>query len=290
MMAILTGKNIGFAYTAAGDRILAGLDFRIDKGDFIGIAGSSGSGKTTLIKHFNGLLAPDSGEICYRGQNIHGRQFPLADLRQKVGLVFQYPENQLFETTVLKDVMFGPKMLGCPAAEAEARALASLAVMEVEAALHHRHPFELSGGQQRRVAIAGVLAMQPEVLVLDEPAAGLDPRSRQNLYQLLTHLNRDHELAIVLVSHHMEDLAQYANQVWVLDQGKIALAGTPAEVFAQVAFLREIGVGVPQVTHIAAELQRHDFPLAAGLPVSVAAARDMILAVFREQGGGSHGA
>ena len=234
---MLQGKHITFSYQdpAKGKTdVLADVSFEIREHDFIGLIGASGSGKTTLIKHLNGLLKAESGEIFFKGKNIYSKKYPLSELRKKVGLVFQYPEQQLFGRTILKDVMYGPLNLGMSEEEAGNSAKESLELVGIPEEYYQMSPMELSGGQKRCVAIAGVLAMQPEILVLDEPAAGLDPETKHEIFELLCRIREKRNNAIVLVSHHMEDVAQFANRVWVMYKGKIAMDGTPVEVYSRV--------------------------------------------------------
>ncbi|MFR8718554.1 MAG: energy-coupling factor transporter ATPase [Coprococcus comes] len=250
---MLQGKHITFSYQdpAKGKTdVLADVSFEIREHDFIGLIGASGSGKTTLIKHLNGLLKAESGEIFFKGKNIYSKKYPLSELRKKVGLVFQYPEQQLFGRTILKDVMYGPLNLGMSEEEAGKSAKESLELVGIPEEYYQMSPMELSGGQKRCAAIAGVLAMQPEILVLDEPAAGLDPETKHEIFELLCRIREKRNNAIVLVSHHMEDVAQFANRVWVMHKGKIAMDGTPEEVYSRVEELEEMNIGIPQITHL----------------------------------------
>ena len=250
---MLQGKHITFSYPepAKGKTdVLADVSFEIREHDFIGLIGASGSGKTTLIKHLNGLLKAESGEILFKGENIYSKKYPVSELRKKVGLVFQYPEQQLFGRTILKDVMYGPLNLGMSEEEAGKSAKESLELVGISEEYYQMSPMELSGGQKRCVAIAGVLAMQPEILVLDEPAAGLDPETKHEIFELLCRIREKRNNAIVLVSHHMEDVAQFANRVWVMYKGKIAMDGTPEEVYSRVEELKKMNIGIPQITHL----------------------------------------
>ena len=216
---MLQGKHITFSYPepAKGKTdVLADVSFEIREHDCIGLIGASGSGKTTLIKHLNGLLKAESGEILFKGENIYSKKYPVSELRKKVGLVFQYPEQQLFGRTILKDVMYGPLNLGMSEQDAKKSAIDSLELVGITEEYYQMSPIELSGGQKRCVAIAGVLAMQPKILVLDEPAAGLDPETKCDIFEILQKIRKQRNAAIVLVSHHMEDVAQFANRVWVM--------------------------------------------------------------------------
>lgn len=276
---MLRGKQLYFTYgpgTANEKKVLSDVSFKIEKGDFIGLIGASGSGKTTLVKHMNGLLRATSGELYFRGENVYGRKYPLSKLRKEVGLVFQYPEQQLFEKTVLKDVMYGPCNLGMTKEEAETSALESLRQVGIDESCYHASPLELSGGQKRSIAIAGVLAMNPSILILDEPAAGLDPHTKTQVFDLIRSIQKERGLAVVLVSHHMEDVARYANQVWVMHEGSLALTGSPEEVFSQTTLLRNLHIGVPQVTSATEKLIECGLPLERPA-ISVDDAENMIL-------------
>ncbi|MGC4019165.1 MAG: energy-coupling factor transporter ATPase [Muricomes sp.] len=261
---LLKGENLQFTYgrgTAGEIKVLDGISFEIQESDFIGLIGTSGSGKTTLMKHLNGLLKADSGKIYFEGKSIYDKKYSLTGLRKEVGLVFQYPEHQLFGKNVLTDVMFGPLNLGMTREEAEASAKESLNLVGIDESYYFVSPFELSGGQKRCVAIAGVLAMNPQILVMDEPAAGLDPETKHKIFELLEKIKKERNLAIVLVSHHMEDVADYADKVWVLHNGTFLLTGSPREIFTQTGLLREIGIGVPQITSVTEKLMQQGFPI-----------------------------
>jgi len=240
------------------------VSLTIAQGEFVAIIGHTGSGKSTLIQQFNGLLQPTEGHIYYKGKDIYEKDYKRAQLRGKVGLVFQYPEYQLFAETVLEDVSFGPKNLGLPLLEIQQRAFQAIAAVGLEDTIYDMSPFELSGGQKRRVAIAGVLAMQPEMLVLDEPVAGLDPAGRRELLDMLKKLNED-GMTIVLVSHNMEDVAEYARRIVVMDHGKIALDGDTTQVFRQKRTLQELGLEIPVVTHLMKELARLGHPVSTDI-------------------------
>ncbi len=240
------------------------VSLTIAQGEFVAIIGHTGSGKSTLIQQFNGLLQPTEGHIYYKGKDIYEKDYKRAQLRGKVGLVFQYPEYQLFAETVLEDVSFGPKNLGLPLLEIQQRAFQAIAAVGLEDTIYDMSPFELSGGQKRRVAIAGVLAMQPEMLVLDEPVAGLDPAGRRELLDMLKKLNED-GMTIVLVSHNMEDVAEYAKRIVVMDHGKIALDGDTTQVFRQERTLQELGLEIPVVTHLMKELARLGHPVSTDI-------------------------
>ena len=242
-------------------RALHNVNLSIGEGEMIGLIGHTGSGKSTLIRHFNGLLNPTGGGVYYNGQDIHDKDFSLKKLRGKVGLVFQYPEQQLFESTVLEDVRFGPKNTGMEPLEVDLHSYEALRQVGIEEKLLDVSPLELSGGQKRRVAIAGVLAMEPELLVLDEPTAGLDPAGRDEILRLLSGLHRERKISVVLVSHSMEDVAKYVERLIVMNQGTIAYDGTPAEVFSHYRELETMGLMAPQVTYVMEGLARRGVAL-----------------------------
>lgn len=262
-MSIIMDK-INYVYsakTAYEIKALDDINLKIEDGEFIGIIGHTGSGKSTLIQHLNGLIKATSGAIYYNGQNIYDQDYKLRDLRSKVGLVFQYPEHQLFETTIFDDVCFGPMNQGLTKDQAGLRAIEALKSVGMDESLYYQSPFELSGGQKRRVAIAGVLAMRPEVLILDEPTAGLDPEGREEILSLVKKMHDEENITIVLVSHSMEDVAKYVNRIIVMNHGKMAYDGTPKEVFVYAKELEEIGLAVPQVTYFLKELKEAGYDL-----------------------------
>ena len=261
-------KNVSYTYgkgTVFEVNALSNIDLAIEEGQFIGIIGHTGSGKSTLIQHFNALMEPTEGKVLFEGEDIWGEKYDRRALRSKVGLVFQYPEHQLFETDVLTDVAFGPKNQGLSKEEAEARAREALVQVGFPEKFYGHSPFELSGGQKRRVAIAGVLAMNPKVLILDEPTAGLDPKGRDEILDQISYLHDQRRITIILVSHSMEDVARYADRLIVVNDGRIPYDGTPREVFAHYKELEKIGLAAPQITYI-----MHDLA-AKGLPVDVQA-------------------
>jgi energy-coupling factor transport system ATP-binding protein len=231
----------------------------IPDGQFIGLIGHTGSGKSTLVQHLNGLLQATSGAIYFNGQDIDDKDFHKKELRSKVGLVFQYPEHQLFETTVFQDVCFGPKNLGLAEKEVELRAYEALKQVGVDDELFYQSPFDLSGGQKRRVAIAGVLAMKPEVLILDEPTAGLDPKGREEILGQIKKLQKETGITIILVSHSMEDVAEYVDRIIVMNRGEVMYDDVPKKVFAHARELEEVGLAAPQVTYIMDRLQKEGF-------------------------------
>ena len=259
MESIIRVDNLTHTYgvgTPFQRSAVEGLSLDIRRGEFLGIIGHTGSGKSTLIQHLNGLLKPSSGTIYLDGADIWAEPKKIRSVRFRVGLVFQYPEYQLFEDTVRKDIAFGPKNMGLDAREVERRVLAALSAVGLDESVLDKSPFALSGGQKRRVAIAGVMAMEPEVLILDEPTAGLDPRGRESILQMLREYHERRGSTVVLVSHSMEEIARNAQRIIVLSSGGVCMEGTPAEVFARADELEAVGLDVPQSTKIAAALRR----------------------------------
>ncbi|MBO4510566.1 MAG: energy-coupling factor transporter ATPase [Lachnospiraceae bacterium] len=240
--------------TAFEAKALKNISLSIPDGEFIGLIGHTGSGKSTLIQHMNGLIKADSGNVYYNGQDIYDKDFKMTELRRKVGLVFQYPEHQLFEATVIKDVLFGPKNIGLSQLEAEVAAYGALRSVGFSDDLIDASPFELSGGQKRRVAIAGVLAMSPEILILDEPTAGLDPAGRTEILSLLKTIKDEKGITVILVSHSMEDVAEFAERIIVIDDGEIKFDDEPRNVFAHADELRKMGLEIPQCTELMGRL------------------------------------
>ena len=252
-------KNVTYLYsqgTSYEMHALKNVNLEIPDGQFVGLIGHTGSGKSTLTQHLNGLVKATSGHIYYNGEDIYDEKFSMKKLRSKVGLVFQYPEHQLFETEVLADVCFGPKNLGFTKEEAEEKAKAALRMVGMGEEYDKSSPFELSGGQKRRVAIAGVLAMDPEVLILDEPTAGLDPRGRDEVLDQVSALQRSRGITVILVSHSMEDVAKYVDRLIVMNQGEVRFDGRPVEVFHHYKELEEIGLAAPQTTYLMQELKK----------------------------------
>lgn len=242
---------------------LEDISFRAEDGQLVGLIGHTGSGKSTLVQHLNGLLKPKKGHIIVGDVDITAENVVMRDIRRKIGLVFQYPEYQLFEIDVLTDVCFGPKNQGLSKEECEKRALEALKLVGLKEKYYKSSPFELSGGQKRRVAIAGVLAMHPKVLVLDEPTAGLDPKGRDDILDQIAYLHKQSDMTVILVSHSMEDIARYADRIVVMNKGAVMYNGTPKEVFAHYQELEKIGLAAPQVTYIMHDLKEK------GLPVKV---------------------
>ena len=255
-MSIILDK-VNYEYskgTAYEKKALKNINLEIRDGEFIGLIGHTGSGKSTLIQHLNGLLRATSGAIYYNGQDIYDEDYKMKDLRSKVGLVFQYPEHQLFETTVLRDVKFGPSNQGLPVLEVDLRAYEALKQVGIGEDMLDLSPFELSGGQKRRVAIAGVLAMKPEVLILDEPTAGLDPKGRDEILDQIAKLHQENKITVILVSHSMEDVAKYVSRLIVMNRGEAVFDGSPKKVFRHYKELERIGLAAPQVTYVMNEL------------------------------------
>ena len=236
--------------TTLAVKALDDISLVIPDGQFVGLIGHTGSGKSTLVQHLNGLIKATSGHIYFNGEDIYDKDYKMKELRSKVGLVFQYPEHQLFETDVFSDVCFGPKNLGLSKKEVELRAYDALRKVGLPKECFYQSPFDLSGGQKRRVAIAGVLAMKPEVLILDEPTAGLDPKGREEILGQIVKLRNESGITIILVSHSMEDVAQYVDRILVMNHGKVKYDDIPREVFKHYKELEEIGLAAPQVTYI----------------------------------------
>ena len=282
-MAKIEFKNVNYIYnqkTSKETRALCDVNLKIDDGEFLAIIGHTGSGKSTLIQLMDGLLKGATGEILVDGKNIEDKDFNKRELRRKVGLVFQNPENQLFEETVLKDVCFGPKNMGLSNEEAEKKAIEALKLVEVPKESYDKSVFELSGGQKRRVAIAGVLAMDPEVLILDEPTSGLDPQGRNMIMEQVKKLHEEKGISIIWVSHNMEQVALHAKRIVVMNDGKVAMDDTTRNIFARGDELEQMGLKVPQVTSVMHELK------SAGLDVdtsvlSVEEAKDNLLKVLK---------
>ena len=280
-------EHVSYVYspgTAYEKHALKDVSFEIPQGQFVGIIGHTGSGKSTLIQHLNGLVRATSGRVLYEGQNIYEDGYNMRELRTRVGLVFQYPEYQLFEVDVISDVCFGPKNQGLPKEEVEERAKEALSLVGLDESFYRQSPFELSGGQKRRVAIAGVLAMHPEVLILDEPTAGLDPKGRDEILGEIETLHREKGMTIVLVSHSMEDIARYADRLIVMNHGEKVFDDTPRNVFRHYKELEAIGLAAPQVTYVVQALRKEGIPIDDGL-ITVEEARDAILRMVGMENG-----
>ncbi|AGB40231.1 ABC-type cobalt transport system, ATPase component [Halobacteroides halobius DSM 5150] len=258
---------------------LKDINFTVAKGEFVGLVGHTGSGKSTLVQTLNGLVEPTEGQIIIDGQDIVASD-DLNEVRRKVGLVFQYPEHQLFEETVFSDIAFGPKNLGIEEEEIKKRVKKALELVSLDyESFKDKSPFRLSGGQQRRVAIAGVLAMEPEVLILDEPTAGLDPKARRDLLKEIMKLQQEFSLTIILISHRMEEIAQLADKVLVLKDGELVLQGKPEYVFEQDQFLKDSNLGVPQVTAILQQLKAKGFTIKSDIFTVEEAKREILKAL-----------
>ena len=281
MSIVLDHVNYTYsAGTAYEKHALKDINLVIPDGQFIGLIGHTGSGKSTLIQHLNGLIKATSGAIYYDGHDIYDDDFSMKELRTKVGLVFQYPEHQLFETTVVKDVEFGPKNMKLPQLEVQMRTFEAIKMVGISEELYDASPFELSGGQKRRVAIAGVLAMKPEVLVLDEPTAGLDPMGRDEILDQIAAIQKERGITIILVSHSMEDVAKYVDRLIVMDHGSVQYDGTPKEVFAHYKELEAMGLAAPQVTYVMEKLKAQGMNV--GDATTVEEAKEEILKAWKK--------
>ncbi|MCD2491891.1 energy-coupling factor transporter ATPase [Lacrimispora sp. NSJ-141] len=258
------------------------VNLEIQDGEFIGLIGHTGSGKSTLIQHLNGLMRATSGDIRYNGSSIYAEGFSMKELRSKVGLVFQYPEHQLFEVDVFTDVCFGPKNQGLSKEETEERAKEALSLVGIGESYYKKSPFELSGGEKRRVAIAGVLAMKPEVLILDEPTAGLDPKGRDEILGQVVRLHREQGMTVILVSHSMEDVAKYVDRIMVMNHGELVFNDMPKAVFAHYKELEQMGLAAPQVTYIAHALKDAGFPMKTDV-ITVEEAEEAILCTLGKE-------
>ena len=279
-------EHINYVYsegTAYEKHALKDVSLEIPHGEFVGIIGHTGSGKSTLIQHLNGLIKATSGALYYNGENIYGENYNLRELRNQVGLVFQYPEHQLFESDVLSDVCFGPMNQGMSREEAEAEAKKALLQVGFKEKNFSKSPFELSGGQKKRVAIAGVLAMNPKILILDEPTAGLDPKGRDEILDQISELHKARGITIILVSHSMEDVAKYVERLIVVNRGQIAFDDTPREVFSHYQELEAMGLAAPQITYIMHALKQKGLKVDPNA-TTVEEARDDILRALKEAG------
>lgn len=278
-------EHINYVYsegTAYEKHALKDVSLEIPHGEFVGIIGHTGSGKSTLIQHLNGLIKATSGALYYNGENIYGENYNLRELRNQVGLVFQYPEHQLFEVNVLQDVCFGPKNQGLDRKDIELRAFEALRNVGFPEELFYQPPFDLSGGQKRRVAIAGVLAMKPDVLILDEPTAGLDPAGRDEILGLVSKMHRELGITILLVSHSMEDVAEYVDRIIVMNHGAVMFDALPKQVFAHYKELEAVGLAAPQVTYLVHELAERGLPVDTQATTAREAAQT-ILSALREK-------
>ena len=271
--------NVSYRYsekTAYEIQALDHVNLKIEDGEFIGIIGHTGSGKSTLIQHLNGLIRATEGNIYFNGQDIYEENYDLRDLRMQVGMVFQYPEHQLFEETVFKDVCFGPKNQGLPEKDITLRAYEALQSVGLPEKYFDVSPFELSGGQKRRAAIAGVVAMKPQVLILDEPTAGLDPKGRDEILDMVSEMHARYGITVILVSHSMEDVAKYVDRIIVMNHGQVRYDDTPREVFHHYKELEEIGLAAPQVTYLMHEMKESGIDVSTE-PTTVEEAKEAIL-------------
>ena len=281
-MALILDK-VNYTYEAGSGfekHALKDVSCAIDKGEFIGLIGHTGSGKSTLIQHMNGIIKATSGNIFFDGEDIYDKDYDMRKLRNKVGLVFQYPEHQLFETDIFRDVCFGPRNQGLSEKDVQLRAFEALRLVGLEENLYYQSPFDLSGGQKRRAAIAGVLAMKPDYLILDEPTAGLDPKGRDEILGHIRKLHDETGIAVILVSHSMEDVARYVDRIMVMNQGQLIYDDKPRNVFAHYKELERVGLAAPDVTYIMNELRD------AGLDVDTDAitieeAKESILRLYK---------
>lgn len=272
-------EHLNYIYspgTAYEKHALKDICLEIPHGEFVGIIGHTGSGKSTLIQHFNGLIKATDGKLFYNEEDIYGQGYNMKNLRNEIGLVFQYPEHQLFEIDVMADVCFGPKNQGLSREECEKRALEALKLVGLKEKYYHTSPFELSGGQKRRAAIAGILAMQPEVLILDEPTAGLDPKGRDEILDQIAKLHRERKITVLLVSHSMEDVAKYVDRIIVMDDGRVKYDDVPGAVFQHYKELETIGLAAPQVTYAVKALEEAGWEIDTGA-TTVEEAKNAIL-------------
>ena len=279
-------EHLNYIYspgTAYEKHALKDICLEIPHGEFVGIIGHTGSGKSTLIQHLNGLIRATSGKLYYNDENIYEDGYNMRALRSQVGLVFQYPEHQLFEIDVLTDVCFGPKNQGLGSEECKERALEALRLVGLKEKYYKASPFELSGGQKRRVAIAGVLAMRPRVLVLDEPTAGLDPKGRDDILDQIAYLHKQSDMTVILVSHSMEDIARYADRIIVMNDGEVMYNDEPKKVFAHYKELEQVGLAAPQVTYIMHDLHEKGLPVDMTATTVEEAADEIMKALEKER-------
>lgn len=284
MSEIIRVENLSYIYNPGMPDATTALDnisFSVEEGDFVGIIGSTGSGKSTLISHFNGLNRPTSGRVLVDGKDLWEQGADLRSFRFLVGLVMQYPEYQLFEETCAKDIAYGPRNMGLDEAEVQRRVKEAAAFVGLTDELLEKSPFELSGGQKRRVAIAGVLAMNPEVLILDEPTAGLDPKGRDEILAAIHKLHEERGITVILVSHSMEDVARLVDRIIVMHKGKVAMTGTPREIFSHPMELEQMGLAAPQVSYVFAKLKEKGYDVPTDI-YTVEEARDALLKLVKQ--------
>ena len=284
--AIIRTENLSYVYsegTPYEHRAIDNVNIEIEKGSFVGLIGHTGSGKSTLIQHLNGLIKPTSGKVFVDGEDIWEKPKEIRKFRFKVGLVFQYPEHQLFEETVRKDIAFGPKNMGLSDEEVEERVLEAAKHTGLTADYLEKSPFELSGGEKRRVAIAGVLAMKPEVLILDEPTAGLDPKGREFILSEIKAYHESTGATVILVSHSMEDVARFASHVLIMNHSKVAMYGKTREIFKRVNELCEIGLEVPQISRVFAKLREKGYNVPESV-LTVSEAKEAVLDLLKKGG------
>lgn len=280
-------EHVNYIYgqgTAYEKHALNDINLEIPHGQFVGIIGHTGSGKSTLIQHLNGLIKATSGVVSFNGENIYAEKYNLKALRSQVGLVFQYPEHQLFEIDVMSDVCFGPKNQGCSEEECKERAIEALQLVGLKEKYYHNSPFELSGGQKRRVAIAGVLAMKPKVLILDEPTAGLDPKGRDEILDQIAYLHKSCDMTVILVSHSMEDVAKYVDRIIVMNRGNVLFDDVPKKVFEHYLELEKVGLSAPQVTYIMHDLRKRGLEVPVNI-TTIEEATDAIVAALGKKNG-----
>lgn len=285
-MPILETKNLSYVYSDGTPfRVTAinNVNISIEKGEFVGIIGHTGSGKSTLVQHLNGLLTPSSGEVLLDGENINESKITRRQARFKVGLCFQYPEYQLFESTVYKDISFGPKNMGLSEDEIDNRVKKAADFVGLKPDMLNKSPFDLSGGEKRRVAIAGVMAMEPEILILDEPSAGLDPRGRDMIAEMISSYRKTTGSTVIIVSHSMEDVAKSADKVLVMNKSEVEMFGTVNEVFSKVERLADIGLNVPQLTQIFLNLKHNGMAVRTDI-YTIKNAEIELLRLLREEG------
>lgn len=280
-------EHVNYIYgqgTAYEKHALNDINLEIPHGQFVGIIGHTGSGKSTLIQHLNGLVKATSGVVSFNGENIYAEKYNLKALRSQVGLVFQYPEHQLFEIDVMSDVCFGPKNQGCSEEECKERAIEALQLVGLKEKYYHNSPFDLSGGQKRRVAIAGVLAMKPKVLILDEPTAGLDPKGRDEILDQIAYLHKSCDMTVILVSHSMEDVAKYVDRIIVMNRGSVLFDDVPKKVFEHYLELEKVGLSAPQVTYIMHDLRKRGLEVPVNI-TTIEEATDTIVAALGKKNG-----